>query len=310
MIKLIFKLFIIILVGTCLKVMSAENVFIKYRVNQEIITNLDIKKEKNYLLALNDQLKNLNEQKLFELAENSQIREIVKKIELLKYFDLNQKNPVLKQVIKKFYTKIGLSDEDEFEEYLNQYNLTTGYIIKKIEIETTWNQLIYDLHKDQIMIDEKTLLKKIKEADLEQNNKQYMLSEILFELKTGEKLDKKIDQINKSIEEIGFKNSANTFSISDSNKFGGSLGWVNERNLDNRLINILKKIKTGNYSKPIQIQGGILILKIDDIKNEQIPVNEKTELKKMIQFEKNKQLERFSKIYYNKVKINTDIDEK
>jgi peptidyl-prolyl cis-trans isomerase SurA len=160
------------------------------------------------------------------------------------------------------------------------------------------------------MIDEKTLLKKIKEADLEQNNKQYMLSEILFELKTGEKLDKKIDQINKSIEEIGFKNSANTFSISDSNKFGGSLGWVNERNLDNRLINILKKIKTGNYSKPIQIQGGILILKIDDIKNEQIPVNEKTELKKMIQFEKNKQLERFSKIYYNKVKINTDIDEK
>jgi peptidyl-prolyl cis-trans isomerase SurA len=234
----------------------------------------------------------------------------VKKIELLKYFDLNQKNPVLKQVIKKFYTKIGLSDEDEFEEYLNQYNLTTGYIIKKIEIETTWNQLIYDLHKDQIMIDEKTLLKKIKEADLEQNNKQYMLSEILFELKTGEKLDKKIDQINKSIEEIGFKNSANTFSISDSNKFGGSLGWVNERNLDNRLINILKKIKTGNYSKPIQIQGGILILKIDDIKNEQIPVNEKTELKKMIQFEKNKQLERFSKIYYNKVKINTDIDEK
>ena len=299
-----------IFLSTCLKVMSSENVFITYRVNQEIITNLDIKKEKNYLLALNSQLQNLNEQKLFKLAENSQIKEVVKKIELLKYFDLNQKNPVLKEVIKKFYTKVGLNNEDEFDRYLNQYKLTTDYIIKKIEIETTWNQLIYDLYKDQIVIDEKKLLKKIQETDLEQDNKQYLLSEILFELKTGEKLDKKIDQINKSIEQVGFKNSANIFSISDSNKFGGSLGWVNERNLDNKLVNILKKIKTGNYSKPIQIAGGILILKIDDIKNEIIPVDEKTELKKMIQFEKNKQLERFSKIYYNKVKINTDIDEK
>ena len=299
-----------IFLSTCLKVMSSENVFITYRVNQEIITNLDIKKEKNYLLALNSQLQNLNEQKLFKLAENSQIKEVVKKIELLKYFDLNQKNPVLKEVIKKFYTKVGLNNEDEFDRYLNQYKLTTDYIIKKIEIETTWNQLIYDLYKDQIVIDEKKLLKKIQETDLEQDNKQYLLSEILFELKTGEKLDKKIDQINKSIEQVGFKNSANIFSISDSNKFGGSLGWVNERNLDNKLVNIHKKIKTGNYSKPIQIAGGILILKIDDIKNEIIPVDEKTELKKMIQFEKNKQLERFSKIYYNKVKINTDIDEK
>tara|TARA_B110000285_G_C15090220_1_gene598643 strand:+ start:712 stop:1647 length:936 start_codon:yes stop_codon:yes gene_type:complete len=310
MLKLTIKLFIIFLVTTCLKVMSAESVFISYRINQEIITNLDIEKEKRYLLALNTQLTNLDEQTMSELAKVSHIKEIVKKIELLKYFDLDQKNPLLKKVLKDFYNKLGLNSEDEFKIFLNQHDLTIDYIVKKMEIESTWNQLIFDIYQDQIVMkDREILLKKIRDANLKENNKQYLLSEILFELKAGEKLDKKTDKINKSIDEIGFKNTANTYSISDSNKFGGALGWVDEKNLNNQLIKILEKLEIGNHSQPIQIPRGLLILKVENIKNEKISINETEELKKMLQFEKGKQLERFSKIHYNKVKINTDINE-
>jgi peptidyl-prolyl cis-trans isomerase SurA len=308
--KLILKLFTIFFLVICLKVMSAESVFISYRINQEIITNLDIEKEKRYLRALNDQLANLDEQTISELAKVSHIKEVVKKIELLKYFDLDQKNPLLKKVLKDFYNKLGLNSEDEFKIFLDQHDLTIDYIVKKMEIESTWNQLIFDTYRNQIVMqDKEILLKKIRGANLKKNNKKYLLSEILFELETGEKLDKKIDKINKSIDEIGFKNTANTYSISDSNKFGGALGWIDEKNLNNQLIKILGKLEIGNHSQPIQIPRGLLILKIENIKSEKVLINETEELKKMLQFGKNKQLERFSKIHYNKVKINTDINE-
>ena len=310
MYKLILKLFTIFFVIICLKVMSAESVFISYRINQEIITNLDIEKEKRYLRALNDQLANLDEQTISELAKVSHIKEVVKKIELLKYFDLDQKNPLLKKVLKDFYNKLGLNSEDEFKIFLDQHDLTIDYIVKKMEIESTWNQLIFDTYRNQIVMqDKEILLKKIRGANLKKNNKKYLLSEILFELETGEKLDKKIDKINKSIDEIGFKNTANTYSISDSSKFGGALGWIDEKNLNNQLIKILGKLEIGNHSQPIQIPRGLLILKIENIKSEKVLINETEELKKMLQFGKNKQLERFSKIHYNKVKINTDINE-
>ena len=311
MLKLTLKLFTIFFVVTCLKVMSAESVFISYRINQEIITNLDIEKEKRYLLALNTQLKNLDEQTISELAKISHIKEIIKKIELLKYFDLDQKNPLLKKVLKDFYTKLGLNSEDEFKNFLNQHDLTIDYIVKKMEIESTWNQLIFDIYQNQIVLtDKEILLEKIRKANLNRQNKKYLLSEILFELKTGEKLKKKIEEINKSIDEIGFKNTANKYSISDSNKFGGALGWIDEKNLNDQLKKTLGELKVGNHSKPLQIPRGLLILKVENIKNEKILIDEEKELIKMLQFEKNKQLERFSKIHYNKVKINTDINEK
>ena len=55
--------------------------------------------------------------------------------------------------------------------------------------------------------------------------------------------------------------------------------------------------------------SSFLILKIEEIKYENVVVNEDEELNKMVQFETNEQLEQFSKIFYGKIKINTLIDE-
>ena len=292
------------------KVVSAENIFITHKINNEIISNIDIEKEKKYLLALNNQLKNLNEEKILKIARESHVKEVVKKIELEKYFFLDQKNPLLERVIKNFYIKLGFNNETEFKKYLNLSGLTINYVKKKIEIETTWNKLIYDKYENQIDVNEKKLIERIKNIKSKESTKKYSLSEILFELNVGEKLKDKTNKINMSINEIGFKNTANSFSISDSAKFGGYVGWVEEKNLNVRIFNTIKNLKIGNHSKPVQISNGFLILRIDNIKKEKNIINEKDELEKMIVFEKNKQLERFSKIYYDKVKINSSISEK
>jgi len=291
-----------------LKAYSENNIFLSYKIEDTIITNVDIKNESKYLMALNNQLKNLDNKKILKIAEASIIRETVKKIELLKYFNLNQEDKIIDNVIKDFYLKLNLDNLSDFEKYLNDYDLTISDIKKKIEIEITWNQLVYDRYNNQINIDHKSLKKKIKKLSTSQYKKKYHLSEIFFE-KQKKSINDTFKQIEESIKEIGFKNTANIYSISESAKFGGDLGWIEEKNLSNKLSLVLKKLTVGSYSKPILIGNKFLILNLNEIKNDKIQVNEKEELIKMIEYEKNRQLGQFSKIYYDKVKINTLINE-
>ena len=288
------------------KLFAQDGVFIVYKINNQIITNVDINEEAKYLLALNNQLKNLDEKKIYALARESIVKEKIKKIEILKYFDLGQKNTFLDNVIKNFYLRLGLKNETEFSAYLEGYNLTINDVLKKIEIEATWNQLIYQKYKDIIDVDIDSLKKKLSINRTLADKKSYLLSEILFK---NNKEKPSAEIIKESIRKIGFKNTANIYSISDSAKFGGDMGWVVEGNLSKKILIELKKIKINEYTKPIQFDNKFLIIKIENIKIEKIKKNEKKELEQMVQFETNKQLENFSKIFFSKVKINIDIDE-
>ena len=307
--KRILILIIILIINLNFKSHALENVFVQYKINDEIITNIDVENESRYLIALNNELKKLSDKKILEIAKISIIKETVKKIELMKYFKLDQKNPVLDSVIKNFYLKLELNNEDEFMKYLSNYNLTIQDIKKKIEVETVWNQLIYEKFKNQLNIDENALRNRINTNTISKEKIEYLLSEIIFDKKKNESLNEKMKQINESITDIGFKNTANIYSVSDSAKFGGIIGWINEDNLSKKIIKIIKELKIGEYSKKIQLGNSFLILKVDNIRKENVEIDKKKEFAKMVKFEKNRQLEKFSKIYYNKIKINTAISE-
>ena len=305
--KILFYSLILTLLS--FKLYSMDSISVKVLVNNEIITNVDIENEAQYLLALNNRLKNLDNKIILNIAKDSIIKELVKKIEVEKYFLLGQKNSQLKNVIKNFYTRLKLKDENEFGNYLKKYNLTINEIKKKVEIETTWNQLIYDKYKDQLNINIAQLKNEINKLVISKKTKQYLLSEIVFEKNKTKSLENTINDINISISEIGFENTANIYSISDSSKFGGTIGWIEEKNLSRKMSTIIAQLKIGEQTKPIQTGNNFLLLKLDNIKEENIKINKENELKKRIQYEKDKQLEQYSKIYYNKVKINTNISE-
>ena len=292
-----------------LKVLSKEDVFISYKINDEIITNIDIKKEAQYLIALNNQLVNLKRNEILNVAKESALREKLKKMELLKYFNFENEDRGTDQYIKKIYSKLKLSNKVEFEEYLNKYELTVDYVEKKIRIEMYWNQLIYEKYKSQVNIDIIKLKKKIKENQNNLKDKMYQLSEIVFEINDKTDLDKKNQNIRESIKEIGFRNTANIYSISDSSKFGGDIGWIEETKLSKNILEEISKLNIGEHSLPMQIGRDYLILKIENIKIEKKMTDLKQELEKKIQFDTTRQLERFSKIYYNKIKINSVINE-
>ena len=300
-------LFIFVMIFFNLKTSLKSEVSILFKINNEIITNMDIIKEAKYLMALNNQLKTLNDKKINEIARESLIREKIKRIELSKFFLLDQKNPYLDTVIENFYLKLNIESKEQFGEYLKDYNLTIQEIKKKIEIENLWNQLIYDKYKSQVYIDEEKLKRKIISEKKLQSEIIYKLSEIVFEKQKDKTLDDAIKIINKSISEIGFENSANTFSLSDSSKFGGNIGWIKKKDLSDIIYKNIADLKIGSHTVPIQLGGNFLILKLEDIKNEKVEIDQDAELKRMVNFEQTRQLNKFSTIYYNKVKINIDV---
>ena len=287
---------------------TQENVSILFKIDNEIVTNIDIKNESKSLLALNPMLKNIGEQQRMDIAEQSIIKEIIKENELLKYYNLNQGDELLDKIIEEFYTKLGINSKELFENYLKDFDLTTADIKKKIEIETMWNRLVYDKFSDVVQINKESLKEKIKSQKNSTNKKSLLLSEIVFEESSEENLDKIIKKIYKSLDEVGFENTANIYSVAESSKFGGKIGWVEEQNLSSSFIKELRKIKINQISSPISNGTFFVILKINDIKNVVVKKDLDEELKKLIIFEENRQLANYSKIYYNKLKINSLIN--
>jgi len=289
------------------KVFAESNISIVYKVNQEIITSIDIENEEAYLLSLNSQLKNLDKKKRYLLARNSILREHIKKIEINKYYILDQKDPLIEDIIEDFVIKLKLENRSAFKKHLSDYGLTIDDVKKKKEVETIWNQLIYKKYNNQLKIDKKKIEAKIKNQTTFKTL--FSLSEIIFNKDSNQNLDEKVNIINQSIIEIGFKNTANLYSTSGSAKFGGDIGWVDKKNLSKKILEVLEQININEHTKPISITNGFLILKLKEIKEKESKIDLDKELNKMIRYETDRQLNTFSKIYFDKIKINTIINE-
>ena len=300
---------IIITILLFINIVKAENkIIIELQIGNEILTNVDFLNEKNYLIALNNNLKNIPKNQLKQLSRNSLIREKIKKIELSKFYNLDQESKYTNQILEDFYKRLNFTSEREFNLYLKKFNLNLSDIKEKLKIETLWNELIYKRFNNQIRIDKEKLKKKL--STQKSLLTEYNLSEILFELNANETLENKYNLILKNINESGFKNSANIFSISSSSKFGGDLMWISETQLNEVLLKEIKSINVNELTKPIQTTNGYLIIKLNNKREKEVKIDFKKTLKQMISKEKNRQLNQFSLIYYNKIKQNIFISEK
>jgi len=300
---------IIITILLFINIVKAENkIIIELQIENEILTNVDFLNEKNYLIALNNNLKNIPKNQLKQLSRDSLIREKIKKIELSKFYNLDQKSKYTNQILEDFYKRLNFTSKREFNSYLKKFNLNLSDIKEKLKIETLWNDLIYKKFNNQIKINKEKLKKKL--STQKSLLTEYHLSEILFELNANETLENKYNLILKNINESGFKNSANIFSISSSSKFGGDLGWISEAQLNEVLLKEIKSINTNKLTKPIQAANGYLVLKLNNKREKEVKIDFEKTLKQMISKEKNRQLNQFSLIYYNKIKQNIFISEK
>ena len=284
--------------------------YISFKVNNEIITNIDLDTEYRYLIALNNDLKNTNKETLLRLSKESIIKEKIKKNEIQKFFKLGQSDDLLNSVVENYYKKLGMDNLSNFKNYLSENNLDIEVVRNKIEIEMLWNKLVGALYSNQLNVNVELLEEQIKKNY--NNNEfitEYYLSEIVFQIKTGNNLSNKVNLIKKDITEQGFKNAANIHSIADSSKFGGNIGWFDEKQLSPKIIKAINELEIGELSKTLSVPNGFIILRIEDKKQKKVKMDKKELLKKAILAEKNKQYQQYSIIYYNKIKLNSIISE-
>ena len=305
-------IYLLIIFHLCIKhANSLENKII-FKINNEIITTFDVSQEQKYLKVLNQNLKKLDQNKLKSLATDSLIKEKIKEIELVKYYQIEKvlNNANLNRIVKNLYQNAGFQSEKEFKNYLDNQNLRFTFVKRKLAIEMLWNNLIYEKFNNLVVIDEVevkvNLDKEIKNLSF---SRDIFLSEILIRNSNDLKLDVVYSEILKSIDDVGFAATANIFSVSDTAKIGGKIGWVKETSLSKQILKNIINLKKGQISKPIKINENYLILVINDTKINKQNIDINKILSNRISYIKNQQLERFSLAYFSKVKQSIQINE-
>ena len=288
--------------------LSYENSIIA-KIEKEIITSIDVENESKYLLILNENLKKFNEKEIFEISKRSIVREKIKNIEIKKKFkNPNVPKDFIEQILKSIYQNIGIENLETFKKYLNENDIEYDYVKDKIEIETLWNELIVAKFSSEIKIDQDKI-----RQELATNNKKYSKSffvlEIFFDTSDSKKIQEIYSDIEKTIRDDGFNKAVLTYSSSSTASTRGELGWIQEEALNENLKNIFYEMNEGEYTKPITVPGGFLVLKIDKIKKEKINIDIEKKINEIIKIKKDSQLNQFSKMYFNKIKKDVKINE-
>ena len=310
---MIKKIFIFVAIINLLSstLIAEDRYEIVVSIDNKVITNFDIQKEINYLLALNPSLNNLPKKQIYEIAKESLVREEIKEKEILKYYNINYKDPELSLLIENIYNRLNIANENEFNKYLSNFDLSIEMISAKLAIEKAWNRLIFEKFNQFINLDELRLKKELeKNLSQPQTQNRYLISEILFQSKDDKEYQEILRNIKKTIKENSFETAASIYSISDSSKNGGEIGWVNKNEISDTIYNVLNKLSIGQFTQPIKIASGFLIIYLNDIKKEEQEFNVDEELKKMIISEKNRQFNEFSIIHFKKIEQQIFINEK
>ena len=285
---------------------SSKNTIL-FKINNEIITSVDILNEVKYLEIINSDFSNLNKQEAFEIAKKSLIREKIKQVELKRLLkNLNINESILNQFILNYFGKFKITSINDFDNFFSNKLIDPNTVREKITSEILWNRLVYEKYISSVKIN----TNKIK-IELEKNNKEreFDLEEIVFSLDKNENFLDKLKIIENEIKEKNFSQTALNFSISSTSNQGGKLGWIKENFLSKKIRDEINQTKIGNHTKPIVIPGGFLILNLKNIRlvNKKVDLDE--QLKVVIDKKTNEQLNQYSNIYFNKLKQNISINE-
>ncbi len=301
------KLYIIVIITIILnnQNLTAFENKILFKIDNEIITTIDIYEEIKFLKVFNPKINSLSDVELFEISKNSLIKDKIKKIEIMKFVrELKVDDKFLLRLIERKYSRLNINSIKNFEKYLKKENLNIEIIKEKFIIELMWNDLIYQKFSKKVVIDKERIKNEISQNSQKKSQKEFLLSEIVFNVANKDEFNIKYQKILLDIEKVGFKKTALIHSNSDTATNGGLIGWVKEVNLNKSLKRVISELKPGQFSKPVRTSSGFIIIKIDEEKEYASKFNLADRMDEIIRFKTNEQLNQFSNMYLNKLKKN------
>ena len=275
---------------------------ILFKIDSEIVTSIEIYNYSKYLVTLDKNIRNLNDEEIFEITKNLVVKEKIKKFKLKdEGIVLSLDENMLDNYIRSIFSTKGINNLSDYKKFLNNLEVDFETMKEKLIINILWNRLIFKKFSSKLKINKSILKQQIKN---QKNNfvESYLLSEIFFEASDKLTMEKKNKEIRLYIEKENFKKGALVFSQAESAKDGGNIGWINTNALNKNISKALSTLKKGNITNPISVPGGFLILRLDDKKFTKKDLNLEEELNKLVKIKTNQQLSQFSNIYFNKVK--------
>ena len=303
-----FKIFIFIyiLISLPTHILSSENKIL-FKIDNNIITTIDILNEIKYLKVLNKDFENFEKDKIYKVATNSIIKSVVRENDLKKYFKkINLDEVFVEKFALEYFSKLNLNSIGDLEKFLIKNDLSLDYIKKKITIQLMWNELILKKYSQNIKIDKKKIERQI---STQRFQREFLISEIVFNIKNRSELENKFNEISNEIKTNGFSRAALIHSMSDTSTNGGKIGWISESSLSNEIKKVIKNTNIGEITRPINIPSGFIILFKEDKRETLVELDIEKEIDKIIKRKTNEQLNQFSNIYYNKIKKNLNIYE-
>jgi len=270
----IFFFFIIFFANLNFTLNAKEITKIVVKIENEIITNYDIKSEILATLILTK--KEINQKNIDDLKQNALenlIQNRLKKIELKNYnFTRNDSK------INQYLNSISSNNIQNIKSLFQENGIDYKSFVDNIDIELKWRNLIFNNFSKKIEINLNDIDREVKKILLNNENLiSYNLSEI--EIKKSEE---KIIQVFNELKNTNFEDAVIKLSISSTSKNKGELGWVNSNLLSQEISETLEAMKIGEVSKPINRQDTVLFLKLNDkkiIENSKIDIdNLKSEL--------------------------------
>tara|TARA_Y100001970_G_scaffold292713_1_gene435365 strand:+ start:4791 stop:5717 length:927 start_codon:yes stop_codon:yes gene_type:complete len=284
---------------------SKINLEIVYKINNELVTNIDLENEKKFLIFLNPNLNNLSKEKLMDISKDSFTNRKIKEIELRNYYEIG-KGDVGKLYVENFLKNTSFKTKEMLKSELDKIDLEYIFFENNFLIDNLWREFVYNKFNSSVKIDIEKLRNQIntKNTEVDEIN----LSEILFQIKQGSNLETTAKKIYQEIDKSGFEVAASIFSISENKNFGGKIGWVKSNQISEKIYANLKNNK--DISDPIKTNNGYLIIKINDKRKVNEKIDLEKELNKLILIETERELNKFGYIYFNKIKKRMFISEK
>ncbi len=277
-------------------------------VGNKVITKSDIINEIKMILILSN--KGFSEDKrkeLQQMAIKSIIKKNIKKIEIERnnYLEFNKQD--LKKEILRLANNIN-TDIDTLKNIFSSNELDFTILEDQIKTELLWNSLIFQLYKNRISINLVEIDEQLKLIQDKKEIEEYLISEIVINPVTKDKLESVIEKLKNRIKVEGFESVAASSSISDSATRSGDLGWINENIISKKLLSVIANTPVGNISEPILLPNGILIFKIRDKKIIEKKINMEEVKNQLVNTEKERILNMHSSSHYSSLRRSISIN--
>ena len=298
--KSFLKLFIVSLIFFELNLNAKNSLNIIAKIDNELITNYDVKNKIVTTLVLSKKEVNQeNIDNLKKIALDNLINNRLKKIELNKY-DIKRND----RQINAYLSSLSSNDIPSLKRTFEMYGLDFNAYENELDVEIRWRNLIYNKFSNKIEINPEDFIQQLsKKIEQQKSSIEFNISEIEV-LSSDPNLDNEIIlQIEEEIKKFGFEEAVLKFSIASSSSKQGKLGWINSNALSEDLLEVIKKLEIGEVSKPIKKNDKITFFKLIDKKIiDNSSKNIENLKKKLIEQKKNELFRLYSNSLLSKLK--------